>query len=209
VDNRNNEDIICFLRNSGSGYYMTQNLSTNALTQESFTGNLNQLWLLTENHLTDDYAITNAGSKDYGLKKGANLGSGYYQAQISNLSTIPIDYLNIWDGSKQITYSNYALVTNSSSLSLGAAMAWKLADNTDSAQKWFLEVVPYHKGDANHDGTLNSSDVTKIQTMINGIQSGQTYINLEMYLADFNSDGLVNSSDKNALSTYLSNTNNN
>lgn len=205
VGNRNTVDIVCYLHNSGSNYYLTQNLSTNALTQQSYTGNINQMWLLTENYSTGDYTICNAGSKDNGITKGSSLGGGYYQAKITTGGTIPIDYNSIWDGSKQIVYSNYALLPNTSSLSLGTAMAWKLFDATDNTQNWFLEVIPYHKGDANHDGVLNTSDVTKIQSIITGIQNGQTYINLEMYLADFDSNGVVNTADKTALSTYIAN----
>lgn len=209
VTNRNNEDIVCFLRNSGSGYYLTQNTSGEILTQETYTGNLNQLWLLTENQLSSDYTIANANSKDYGIVKGASLGGGYYKANISTGGTVPIDLLNIWDGSQQILFSNYGLVTQNSSLIVGCPLAWKLFDTTNDAQKWFLEVVPYYKGDANHDGVLDTADVTKIQTMITGMQSGQKYINLEMYLADFDSNGVVNNADKNALTTYITTPGNN
>lgn len=204
LENKKADDMVCFLRNSGSGLYLTQNTTNNTLYQTAYTGANNQMWVLHEDPLTQDYNMYNGATKDKGIVRGNQISFGYYSAKISTSASYMIDRMNLWDGSEKILFGNYALRTLNSSTSSGATMAWELFTNTDSTQNWFLEVVPYRKGDVNCNDLIDSTDVTRIQTMATNIAVGQTYPNRDMYLADFDNNGYVETADAVALSAYIS-----
>jgi len=193
-------DGVYYIKNAKSGKYLTLNTSTNNAYQNNFTGNSNQLWIVDKSSTLVDN-IKSASGNYKSLEIGDLISNSYYYATAKQTSSLIFLITNSNDGTFSLEKQNgmnwLRLGIYNNSTTNGASAAWYNYSDSNMAQRWYFEAVEFKKGDANNDGVLNQSDVTKITTMYSNPQN--SYSNLERFLADYNCDGVINSSDASQL----------
>jgi len=186
---------IYYIKNAKSGKYLTLNTNSNNAYQNNFTGADNQLWIVDRSSGTDDN-IKSAGGNDASLEIGNLISNSYYYASPQSTDSL-VFLISNNDGTfsleKQHSNNWFKLGIFNNSTNNGASAAWYNSSDTNLSQRWYFEAVEYKKGDVNHDGEINQSDVTIITNMYSNPQN--TYSNLERYLADSDGNGIINAAD--------------
>ncbi len=206
IDNQKYEhtDItegVFYLKNKATGKYLTLNESTKVTTQNTFTGNDNQKWLLSENRVS---AITPQNNR---LSVGALLSNGHEKAITNTSEGINVMFqLNMEnyqrDGSVTIYNGtdDIALGIYNNGTANGTTAAWSTYDSDNECQKWYLESIAFQRGDINCNGEFDSSDQT---LALQYASHTVTLSDLQIYLADINGDDVINAKDALAINKLI------
>lgn len=187
---------VYYIRNSLNGAYLNYN-DNEEITQELYTGNINQQWLINNNSI---FPIANSNK---GFINGDDLGVGYKKIGLrsygkSYITLSPCMYGDCVDGSYLIyNTGNSAIVPFNNSSSVGTLVTWHSMSSSNNSQKWFLEPVSYQKGDINLDGVLSSTDIEILDDYLEGVLDLN---NVQKYMADINGDESIDSIDLELLS---------
>lgn len=189
---------LYYLRNGKSGYCLTLNSSQNTISQSSYSGNTNQIWILQKS-TNDNYRLNCAYMNTGCLNVGTLLSNRFYNNVLNSNNTAEINVVQNSDGSlsfyKLISGVKYYLVTQDNSTENGASVGWlqhsSSADLTSSL-KWHIDRICYRKGDANMDWDITAADSRDVLNYAGALTD---FTNAQIYLADVNNDKTVTAAD--------------
>lgn len=188
---------IYYIKNKPSGYYLTINTQSNIITQSSYTGDDNQLWIIQAS--SDGKYRLNSICNNIGcLDLGELYGFPQYDIAIDNSNVADC---SVWlndDTSFSFVKTenglNYALTTEGDLYSNNAEVKWEQIDDdvSSNCQKWWLEPYCYYRGDVDMNGRITAADS---RAALAYSSSTEVLSNAGIFLADINNDKAVTAAD--------------
>ncbi len=192
-----------YLKNAASGYYLSADTETLNVSQKAFSGESTQMWLIQKDLVNPSYYIKSAYESIGSLWAGSN-----DIAQVSGVSAKDISVIQNSDGSFSFTYTDesdttYILGITDNSTSVNSIARWIIMGNViNETQKWFPDVLGYHRGDINMDGIITYEESTYILRVAVGYETPTAAA--EIYLCDVNGSGTITSADARLADRYSS-----
>lgn len=184
---------IGYLKNLNSSYYMEADTTALTMSQQTFDGDANQMWILRRNANASTYKLQSA----YGT-----IGSVADSSSISNSSASVVTVSLNDDGTYSFIRTNgttqYILGISNNATTAGAGAVWQLkGDTVFDSQKWYFELCAYERGDYDKNGTINAEDARMILRASAGTETPDT---MQTFLSDVDGNGVLSSID-----AYLAN----
>lgn len=186
---------IGYLKNLNSSYYMEADTTALTMSQQTFDGDFNQMWILRRNANASTYKLQSA----YGT-----IGSVADSSSISNSSASAVTVSLNDDGTYSFIRTNgstqYILGISNNATTAGAGAVWQLkGDTVSDSQKWYFELCAYERGDYDKSGTINAEDARLILRASVGIENPDT---MQAFLADVDGNGVLEASDARLANRY-------
>lgn len=186
---------IGYLKNLNSSYYMEADTTALTMSQQTFDGDFNQMWILRRNANASTYILQSA----YGT-----IGSVADSSSISNSSASAVTVSLNDDGTYSFIRTNgttqYILGVSNNATTAGAGAVWQLkGDTVSDSQKWYFELCAYERGDYDKSGTINAEDARLILRASVGIENPDT---MQAFLADVDGNGVLEASDARLANRY-------
>ena len=194
---------IYLLKNSKTGYYLTTAASTGYDTQQTYTGNYNQMWYIKKTGTTV-YSVNSCYNSLGKVSFGDNFtGSTYRKADVVSSGVTNFHLQRCANGAFRITRSydgdTYAIGIKNKSNSEGARAAWSINATSNLYQQWFLEPVAYQKGDVDLNGSISADDSRQVLRYATSLDTPNT---IQSFLADADGDGSISAADASLVLGY-------
>lgn len=187
---------LYFLRNQNSNKYLNLNPSTLTISQESFTGGANQMWLVKLGP-TLKFFFGNANTTaDYYLTASSSAVGSVYPATVTSSEQYSNYIFLRNEGNYNIRHPisgiNYSLGISNGASQSGAQAVWASYSATSSSQRWVFCKCAYQRADVDLDGNITSADARLILRYSTNLETPTI---VQRFLADCNGNGSITSED--------------
>lgn len=195
IDNYNRDGLF-YLKNVATGYYLQPHVANGLVIQESFSGNLGQLWLMAEAVPETNIYILKNMATNWGYLSYATPSDGYYMVVGSNIpNTLTMFPYRGSAFALTGTIAGQQYVLGMLSDLENATAVWIAIDDYSDLtdyELWYPESRDYHFCDVNMDRTISAADARLILRYAVGLES---FTAEQQCLGDANRDDRVNAAD--------------
>jgi len=198
-DGENGEGIY-LLRNVANGLYLQANSETGAVTQNEFTGDPSQMWVIKQ-QLPDTVFSNVYWNVRNGKNINANLScivsntNGYLVSTTNNNTTVIGSPYSGSVNAFMISIDDQPCALGISSESELTAVRWIPVENVENLtdyQLWYMEPCAYQLYDANIDGSISAADARFLLRCSVELETANA---VQQYLGDINKDNTISAAD--------------
>ena len=134
------DEGIYYFKNKDTSLYMTSDLNNGRCLQNSFSGNINQNWIVKYDSANGSYILQGASDSKFGVKLGGIISGAYYNVSGGNANEVSPIYMRFNDDGTYSFIVNY----NGFIMALGSynnSTAWYPYHETNENQKWYMDQV--------------------------------------------------------------------